>query len=192
MLTTWYYGVGRVAALTAYDGDGYGQLLQAPNSLLVSRTINWAIGDPQRKQEAFARVPDGRVGQPLRINVTSPSAPQEAGLEFERTEKNSYTATLTPTETGVFDVLGTRYAVNYPAEYERLGPSEELSEAVELSGGRVFSNPSPEQVIEHAKELARLKQTDDEELRWPFIVAALAVFLLEVIVRRIREIRRLR
>lgn len=192
VLTTWYYGVGRVASITGFNGPDYGQLLQEPNSIMVSRTINWLIGDPQRKQDAYARVPDARINQQARINVTAPSAPDVEGLEFERTEKDRYTATHTPQEIGVFELLNTQYAVNYPREHERLGTSPQLEEAVALTGGHLFENPSAQDVIAHAKELQRVKQSDDEPLRWPFIIAALLVFVAEVTVRRIREMRRRR
>lgn len=192
VLTVWNYGVGRVAALTGFNGPDYGQLLQDPNSRVISRTINWLIGDPLRLETSRAQVPDGRVGEEMQINVTSPQTPSAPGVAFTRVENNDYIGVLTPQTKGRFEVLGVPYHVNYPKEYERLGISEELQEAVEMTDGIIFSNPSAQEVIAHAQETSRLKQLDDQQVRWPFLLAALVLFFVEVVVRRVQEIRRLR
>lgn len=190
VLTVWNYGVGRVAAITGFNGADLGQLLQEPNSQAISRTINWLISDPQRLETASIRVPDGRVGEEMRINLTAPNTPQAEGLSFERIEENQYYTTITPQETGVFSILGATYAVNYPREYERLGMSEELQEAVELTGGAYFTDQNAQQVIEHAKELSQLRRSEQEQVRWPFILAALAILFIELFIRRVQEIKR--
>ena len=60
-VSSWRFGLGRVVAVTAYGADGsLGDLRERPNSVLLSRSVNWAIGDPRRKATGGVATRRGR------------------------------------------------------------------------------------------------------------------------------------
>ncbi len=190
ILTVWNYGVGRVASITGYNGPDLGALLSGTNSKLLSRTINWAIGDPQRKDSFQVAVQDGTVGAPLSVTVRSEQVPQGANLTFVPKSPQTYVATLTPNTTGVYTVLGAQYAVNYPAEYAGVGVSPALAQALNLSGGRVFPTSAVDAIITQVKTAQKLQRVEHVQIAWPLLLIALVLLVLEVSVRRVLALRR--
>jgi len=54
ILTVWRLGLGRIATLSTDDGSGWAsELLTSKNSKMIIKTINWIIGDPERKSTSF-------------------------------------------------------------------------------------------------------------------------------------------
>ena len=190
VLTVWNYGIGRVAAITAFNGPDIGQLLTAQNSKLISRTINWLVRDPDRKKDYVVRIPDGRVGKPVRLNITSDMMPVAEGMTFKPLGGGLYTATVTQEEQGVYVLLGVTYAVNGPAEYSEVGFNEGLEDELSYSGGRVFSPGNIDGLIEHVKTMQQIRRVERQKLVWPFVLVALSVYFVEVLVRRIVANRR--
>jgi len=187
-LSTWRFGLGRVAAITAYGADGsLGDFLTRPDSLLVSRSVNWAIGDPRRKETGVVAAPDTRVGEPTTIVYAGEDRPEVDGLSFSAVGDSRYEARTVPVERGYREVLGSSYAVNYRAEYAALGVSADLERAVERTGGRTFSPDEPAAI---ASAVAR-QTTHRREIRrswaWAFVLAALVVYVGEVCARRLRR-----
>lgn len=188
-LATWRYGTGRVVSLTVYDGDGsLGPLLSPPDSTLVSKSINWAIGDPERKATDVVAVEDGRVGEPTTVTYRGESRPTLGGLRFARVDEGRYEATVVPEEPGFHTFSGASYAVNPPLEYAALGVDPTLEATVAGTGGRTFD---PDETAAMAAQ-ARAAATEEREVRtswgWLLLVAALLGYLLEVSARRIEEI----
>lgn len=185
-LTVWQYGNGRVATWTAFAGSNLGQLLNADNSILVSRTVNWAIGDPQRKEAYYVEIPDGRVNEELEISVRSESVVTSEVLDFTK-EGDIYKARVLPNNVGFNDLLGETYAVNRPRELDRVGINKDIVQVTELSGGKVFKPSESEAIVEHIRQASKRVTIQREVLSAPFIIAAALLLLLEIFLRRISE-----
>lgn len=183
-LTVWNFGVGRVAALTAFDGSDLGSLLTAPSSRVLSRTTNWLIGDPERKNDVVVDVPDAFVFEQATAVVSASTAPSADGMSFSSLGGGRYAASFTPEEVGVFSVLGAEYAVNYPREFQRVGMSERLEDQLAVGGGRVFSPDQVDQIVDHVKTQQSMIRSERVPLSWHLLLFAIVLFVLEVVVRR--------
>ncbi|MBR9692342.1 hypothetical protein GOV07_00240 [Candidatus Woesearchaeota archaeon] len=188
-LTTWRYGNGRVAAWTVFAGNNQGQLLNDENSLLVSRTVNWAIGDPQRKEAYFVDIPDVRTNEHGSIIVQSDDVVTSEGLVFSK-QGNRYTTEFAPGEQGFASLLGEEYAVNRPSELDKVGLSQDLASLVKTTGGKVFKSTDADAIVEHAKEVSRRVTLTQEIVTMPFLVAAMLLLLLEITLRRVTQRRK--
>jgi hypothetical protein len=191
-LTVWNYGVGRVATFTAYNGEGYGDITARGNSLLVSRTGNWLVGDPERKEQTVLEVPQMYVGDEGIIIVRSSAIPQNSALTFVPRGNDRYEARYTPTAEGFGEIGGIAYAASYPKEYERVGQSAELSETLKASNGGLFAIDDAEGITEHVRTVRQLQETRLKPWRTPLLLLAAIIFLLEIAIRRIYEVVRAR
>lgn len=191
IITTWRFGIGRVAVLSTDNGNKWAsQLYSSKNSKLITRTANWLISDPDRVKDYSVKVKDTTIGEPVDINVMSEKLPSLAGYEFSKLElgdKDLYTATFNPTTTGIFKFDNTIAAVNYPIEYQRIGLNPELKSLVEGSGGGFFKIEEADKLVEKVKKDSVRTRNDMKFYRWPLIIAALAVLIIEIAVRRLRE-----
>jgi len=197
VLTVGRYGLGRVVALSTDNGNGWASVLYSKqNAKLISAMMNWAIGDPQRNSPLAVRVDDVFLGQSTTLNVRAESPPSlkldGEMLHFERTGDNEYTTTITPEHTGILYISDYPLCVNYPIEYRDVGFSEEAAKIVRDYGGKVLSPEElPLYLTERMKEKTVSTKLVKVDRRSYFLYAALLLFLAEVCVRRIREIRRL-
>jgi hypothetical protein len=191
VLTAWRYGLGRVAALSTDNGNTWAsQLYSAPNSKAISSTINWAVGDPRPEADRI-EAEDGWLGTPLMITVSSNARPSVNGASVEKVGDQRYVATLTPDQTGIYYIGDYGIAVNYPLEYRDLGTNPELSRLIMAQGGKVFTEDEARTSL--MAEASRLSQRTVQERvsqRDLLLLAALAIFLAEVVGRRLQEIRR--
>jgi len=186
VLTVWRLGLGRVASYSVDDGSKWaGDLLSPKASKLIARTMNWAIGDPERKSLSFIDAKDTRLGDPAEITVRSNTPPHAEGVVFYKIDQDTYTGNIIPTTTGFQQVAGADFAVNYESEYENLGISHELEGIVKSTGGKMFSQKDIIGIIEHAKTRAKRIVNDRNYQRWPFIILAAILFILEIFIRRI-------
>ncbi len=186
-LTVWRYGLGKVASWNVFTGNTLGELLNAQNSKILTKTVNWAIGDPERKKNYFVDISDGRVNEPLKINVKADKIPSAEGLNFVKKDENQYEASLTPKEVGFGSVLNSQYAVNYPVEYQETGFNPELEGIVQSTGGNLFKPSETQRIVEFVKSVSKKTVTEKTVLVWPFLLGALLLFLIEVLLRRISE-----
>jgi uncharacterized membrane protein len=186
ILSVWRVGLGRVAAWTTDDGTEWaGDVLSALNSRIVARIFNWAIGDPDRKADAFIDARDTTVNEPTEITVKAQSPPEAAGVTFYKIDDDLYSAAMTPTTTGFQQVSGAIFASNYPREYSNLGFNPELSKIAAATGGRVFDPSDIDSIVQHAKASSRRIINTKDNLGWPFVLLAVIVFLVEIFIRRI-------
>ncbi|MFB6302297.1 MAG: VWA domain-containing protein [Haloferacaceae archaeon] len=189
-VATWRYGLGRVVTLTAYAPDGtLDGLLRRPDSLLVTKSTNWAIGDPQRKRSGVAEAADTRVGESTTVLYRGSEEPTGAGVDFRKVGEERYEATVTPDETGYHRVAGATYAANYPAEYGAFGQSSALSRLVRTTGGEQFGPGEAEAIARFAAEQAVAVREVRDAWDWLALLLALLLFLLEVAVRRLQVYR---
>jgi len=187
LLTTWRYGLGRIAVFATDDGSGWAsQLLNQDNSQLITKIINWAIGDPDRKKDFSVKLKDTTLGESTDINVYSKETP-ESTLRFSKVGEKIYKATFIPQETGFFTFFKSVLAVSYNKEYEKVGLNPELSDMIRITGGKVFNKENTTALINHIKEVSKRTKSQVTYFRWPFIIAALTVLLVEICIRRIKE-----
>ncbi|MGQ4556226.1 VWA domain-containing protein [Halobellus sp. GM3] len=192
-LATWRYGLGRVATITAHGEDGtLDGLLREPDSLLLTRTTNYAVGDPERKATGITGIPDTRVGESTTATYRGSERPDADtdDVSFRRVGEETYQATVTPAETGYFEVLGATYAANYPREYAAFGPDPSLDSLVDDTGGREFTAAQGREIARFATQRARGVQPVRTDWTWLFLAAGLLLFTAEVSYRRLQVRRR--
>jgi Mg-chelatase subunit ChlD len=190
-LATWRYGLGRVATLTAHGADGtLDGLLREPDSLLLTRTTNYAVGDPERKATGVTGIPDTRVGESTTVTYRGNERPETEGATFRRVGEETFQATVTPEERGYYEVLGATYAANYPREYAAFGPDPALETLVEDTGGREFTAAQGADIARFASQRARGVQPVETDWTWLFLLTGLLVFTAEVSYRRLQVRRR--
>ena len=80
--------------------------------------------------------------------------------------------------------------MNYKAEYEEVNFNEELEKIVQSTGGKVFETNDISGIAEAISTQNRRVIEKKTYLRWPFIIAALVWYLIEVCIRRIAENRK--
>jgi len=188
VITVWRYGLGRAAAITTDDGTSWaGEMLTKGNSVILTKTINWAIGDLSRNKEYDVDIQDVYLGEPIIINVKSEKRPVYAGIKFSKLDENLYTATATTTQQGFYDFLETPVAVNYNKEVGSVGFNPELSNLVRLSKGRMFSPDDIGGIIEKVKQDSKRTKIESVSYSWVLLLAALFLFLAEVGIRRLYE-----
>ena len=185
-LTTWRYGNGRVAAWTVFAGNNLGQLLNDQNSLLLSRTVNWAIGDPQRKESSFVDIADVRTNKEGRIIVKSKTPVTHEGLVFTK-EGDVYVASFSPGNPGFSSLLGQTYAANRPSELDVVGMNPLLGGIVDATGGKIFKPSESDALVEHVKESSRRVTVAKRSAALPFLIGAMLILLLEILLRRLTQ-----
>ncbi len=186
IVTVWRLGLGRVVAYTTDDGAGWGgEVLSKKNSRLVSRMVNWAMGDPDRKSKEFVEIHDARQNEPTEVIVKSPNPPQAGDIVFYKIEQDLYSATITPQEVGFQAVAGATFAVNAPFEYELLGESPDLEGIVRSTGGQMFGAEDVDAIVEFTKSRARRTINAREYILWQWVLFAMLLYITEIFIRRI-------
>ena len=190
-VATWRYGLGRVATLTAHGEDGtLDGLLREPDSLLLTRTTNYVVGDPERRATGITGVPDTRVGEPTTATYRGPDRPAVEEPAFRRVGEETFRATVTPTEPGYYEVLGAAYAANYPREYAAFGPAPALDRLVDETGGREFTAAQGTRIARFAALEASGIRPVETDRTWLPLLVGLVVFTAEVSYRRLQVRRR--
>ncbi len=188
ILTVWRFGLGRVASLSTDDGSEWGsELLNQQNSRLISRTVNWAIGDPDRKKEYNVIVGDSTVNDKVDIYVKSDKLPVSENLIFHKIGETNYKATFSNTETGFHEVLGVPYAINYNSELANIGISQDLIEMVASTGGKIYKSEDSKEIVDKVINASKRTIITEKKIMWPFVILAMILFLLEIFYRRIME-----
>lgn len=199
ILTVWNFGLGRVASFTTDNGKGVTRWASAiysgDSSRLISSMINWAIGDPRSSEGVVIQAEDIWGGTPGKVVVTSDTLPQvkldKKDIDLSRTGPNRYETSINLEEVGFHDLSGYGIAVNYPLEYREVGFNEKLNTVIESNGGQVYTTDEVESLL-----LLDIKQKSERTIqepkseKEPFLIAALVLFLLEVIVRRLKNYRK--
>ncbi|MFB6223093.1 MAG: VWA domain-containing protein [Haloarcula sp.] len=189
-IASWRFGLGRVVSLTAYDSDNtLGGLLERPDSLVVTKSVNYAVGDPQRTQTGVTAVDDARVGSPTTLTYRGDSRPDATDVSFRQVGDGRYRGEFTPRETGYQTILDTEYAANYPVEYGSFGPSDGLTTLVETTGGQTFSPDQGAQIARQARQKSTRVRTVRDTWDWLAVLGALLLFTGEVVARRVQVYR---
>jgi len=188
ILTVSRLGLGRIVAVSTDDGSAWSsELLTSKNSVLLTRAVNWAIGDLSRNKEFDVDIKDVYLGETMKIHVISGSSPAHENLNFAKIGKRLYTASTTPDETGLYSFFDATVAVNYEKEYVALGMNPGLEQALSVTGGKIFSQQNTEEIVEKVKEDSKRIIASPVSYSWILLLAALLVFLAEIAYRRIQE-----
>jgi len=186
LLAVWRLGLGRVATLATDDGTAWaGTLESRNNSAVLLRTLNWAIGDPDRKARNKVDIEDGNLGEPLNVLVTSDTLPVSKDTTLVRVGERQYRGSVMPSTIGFSEVSGTTVAVNAPREYTNLGESKMLARAVQTTGGKFFNYDSTDAIVELAKSRSMETVRQELPIRWPLAIAIFAIWIIELIARRL-------
>jgi hypothetical protein len=187
VITVGNFGLGRTVAISTDDGSKWAaNLLKITNSKIITRSINYAVGDPGRTLDFDVTIEDTPINKPAQINVRSVKLPK-SDLDFSKISNDIYVATLYPEETGINEILGAKFAVNYNDEYLDVGMNQEFKSLVRLTDGKVFDKDDIDAIVEEIKNVSKRVKIDTVNHRWPFAVAALILLLIEIIIRRLKE-----
>ncbi len=191
ILTSWRYGLGRVVALTTDDGSIWaGTIYQAPSSQIISSMVNWALGDP-RPENNRVEADDGWKESPMTLTITSDARPSLTGAEIEKVGDKRYTATFTPNSSGIYYIGDYGVAVNYPMEYRYLGFNPALAGLIMTNGGKIFTeDEAKKSLIAEAGRLSKRTVQERASKRDILLILALTIFLAELVLRKIREIKK--
>ena len=191
VLTVWRYGLGRVAALTTDNGNAWaGLLYSSPSSQLISSAVNWAVGDPRPELDRV-EAEDGWKNTPLQITINSKYRPSLPEANVEKVGDNRYVATFNPNSSGIYYIGDYGVAVNYPLEYRYIGFNPDLPGLIIANGGKVFTEEEAKRSL--IAEASRVSQRVVEERvsrRDALLLFALLILLLEIVSRKLNEIRR--
>lgn len=203
VLTIWRYGLGRVAAFTTDNGGGEATrwasaLYNGSNTRLISGMTNWAIGNPQAEEGAVVDAPDTWLGTPsdLTLIMYDEGVPRlrfnGAQLDLALTGRNTYETSVNPVNIGIHDISGYPLAVNYPLEYLEIGLNKDIEPLILATGGEIYSEQEARALLlKDARQNSERESNEPVSLKMYVLLAALVLYLGEVLVRRIREMRRL-
>lgn len=202
ILTTWGFGLGRVVSFTTDNGaqwsGGDSGVYRGDNSRLISSMVNWAIGDPRPKGDVVVQAEDIWAGTPGKVVITSTTSGalpavrlDGTQLDLSRTGPSMYETSISPEKTGFHDLSGYGIAVNYPLEYREVGFNEKFKSVIESNGGRVYNEGDVEGLmLLDIKEKSVRTVEEPKSEKEPFLLAALVLFLVEVIIRRMKDYRK--
>ncbi len=180
------FGLGRVVSVTTDDGSMWsGQLFSTKNSVIWTRIINYAVGNPARKSPFYVQMEDVHLGEPITIRLKSDSFPSHDTLTFTKVGEKLYEAMYMPREQGFYDFFGSSAAANYPLEYKNVGLNQELQTLVGITGGKSFALDEADKMKEFIKITSMRVKREIRFLRWPFVAAAMIIFLILLIIRRL-------
>ncbi|WP_269851054.1 vWA domain-containing protein [Methanosarcina horonobensis] len=195
IITVWRLGLGRVAAITTDNGNGNGipwaaSLYSGNDSLIITRTLNWAVADTEMSEGIQLEVPDLKMSQPGRILITTggTGVPElyfdKKPMEITSIGNNMYESYVTantfglhkisetPLEanlteelmsevSGVKNVSWRPAAVNRPDEYTYVGENFLFRTAILENGGKIYTKGDVySRIIEDASISTKKKNPD--------------------------------
>jgi hypothetical protein len=202
VLTTWRFGLGRVAALTTDNGEGEGSrwasaLYNGSNARLISGTTNWAIGNPRAEEGAVLDGPDTWLGTPsdLILTMYDEGIPQlkldGSALDLALTGRNTYEASVNPENIGIHDISGYPLAVNYQLEFRDVGLNKDIEPLIIATGGKIYTEKDARALLlKDARQNSERQSNEPVSLKIYVLLAALVLYLGEIIARRIKEMRK--
>lgn len=202
VVTSWQFGLGRVVSLSTDNGRLWaGSLYSGENARLLPSMVNWAVGDPRPDDGIVVFSSDMSLGSPGTITIRSDDMPVVTfhGQEVPviQTDIRTFEGVIEPEVKGVLPLkvstgkvtLDDMAAVNYPAEYRDVGNDPQFLEAVKRNGGGVYTMEQVRSVLfNDIRENSVITSVEHGSLAWIPLLAALLIFLIEVIIRTARGI----
>jgi len=204
VLTTWRFGLGRVAALTTDNGEGEGsrwasELYNGSSARLISGMTNWAIANPRAEEGAVVDSPDTWLGTPSNLTLTMydegiPQLKLDGNpLDLALTGRNTYEATVNPGSMGIHDISGYPLAVNYQLEYRDIGLNKDIEPLILATGGKIYTEKEARALLlKDARQNSEREANEPVSLKVYVLLAALVLYLSEILARRIKEMRNLK
>jgi hypothetical protein len=187
VLNSWNFGLGRVVSLATDDGTEWaGELLSSENSLLLTRMINYAVGNPEKDRDLYISLSDGFIGEDNEIVVRSDKFPVSDVLTFKKEGDSLYSASYPADAPGYYQFFDAILAINPEREYYSLGWNEELNEMVDISGGKILKLDDMD-IFEELKTYSERTELERKDLKFYPILAALIIFFAELIIRKVFE-----
>jgi hypothetical protein len=162
--------------------------------------MNWLIGDPQVEEGAVLEADDTWFGTSAQLKLTmydegvpTIKLDDSENIDLSLTGKNTYEATTDIGQVGVHYISGYPIAVNYALEYRDVGINPDLATMILSNGGKTYTKREAQALLlQEARENSQklIKETVSQKMY--FILAALILFLLEVAIRRLREIKEMK
>ncbi len=214
LVTAWRFGLGRAVSISTDNGKGWGSnLYKVADGQLVNAITNWAIGDLEKGKNTIINSRDGSVGRDSSIFIESAEVPslvarhegagEASGIGLKQIDLKEYTGTLYPDLEGFYFLIARSavgedsdaVAVNYLAEYSRLGADREsLTRVTRTTRGLIYDmsqlDELEQDVISYAREGTMKKTVKKNPLVMYFAILALLIFFTDVVVRRVREIKK--
>jgi hypothetical protein len=178
----------KVVAVATDDGSEWAEdLAEERNEHVIYRIFDWAIGDPNRKKTSYTRVDDALVGKEAKVSYKGGRYPSANKCTFLPVEDH-YECSILRTTAGFDTILGVPYAVNYQEEYQNVGYNENtLKMLTDRTNGLVFKADQIDSIVSKVKSDSKVKVLDKHALDWIVLAAAMAVFLVEIYLRRISQ-----
>lgn len=204
VLTTWRFGLGRVAALTTDNGEGEGsrwasELYNGSSARLISGMTNWAIANPRAEEGAVVDSPDTWLGTSSNLTLTMydegiPQLKLDGNpLDLALTGRNTYEATVNPGSIGIHDISGYPLAVNYQLEYRDIGLNKEIEPLILATGGKIYTEKDARALLlKDARQNSEREANEPVSLKVYVLLAALVLYLSEILARRIKEMKNLK
>ncbi len=188
ILTVWRFGLGRIASAATDDGTGWApELFNSENSVLITRTVNWAIGDLSRNKKFDVTAKDTFQGDEFKVDVLSDSMPSDARMAFSKVGERLYSSQLRADKTGWYQFFEATAAANYPLELLNTGHDPDLGVLVQATGGSVFTPDKTAELLKKVRENSKRVITAHQSLAWIPLAIALIFFLLDIAARKIME-----
>ncbi len=205
VVTSWQFGLGRVAALSTDNGNlwagGLGGLYSGENARLLPSMINWAVGDPRPDDGIVVFSSDMSLGSPGTITIRSDEMPEVTfngqDVPVIQTEERTFEGVIEPEEMGVLPLevsidevtLEDIAAVNYPLEYRDVGNNPDFLEAVKRNSGGVYTMEQVRSMLfNDIRKNSVITTVEHGSLGWIPLLVALLIFLVEVIIRTAKGI----
>lgn len=172
-LTTWNYGLGRVAQFTAGDTELSELTTYDPD--LLSRTVAWTVGDPDRNKDEWFEIESGREGDTIEARSS------ENIQDFRRQGENLYVKELNPETTGIHEINNRKYAYNYRESIEEIGYNNKMSEAASRTGGKVYTQDQMDEIQDNLIDDSSSQKVEERnDLSSHLIALGLIILLGEI------------
>lgn len=178
VLTTWRYGLGRVAAFSADNKNLAGLMREDPSAFI--RAFSWAVGDVSREGR-WVSVSSARRGE------SRPEVEASYSIEgLNRGVGGTYSAKLSPAGLGFHSFHGVPYSYNYNPELQEVGYDSRIESIAGKTGGEVYSVGEKAEIVRDLKEFSSEKVVRRVSLTPYLLALALLVFLGEVGFRKLK------
>jgi hypothetical protein len=115
-----------------------------------------------------------------------------SSLDLALTGRNTYETSVSPATTGIHDISGYPLAVNYQLEYRDVGLNEDIEPLILETGGKIYTEKDARALLlKDARQNSERQSDEPVSLKVYVFLAALVLYLGEIIARRIREMRKL-
>ena len=155
-LTTWRYGVGKVASFSGDNQELNALMTESPG--LVGRTFSWTSRAEQRE----LWVEGSRSGDEFKLVSRSNKD------NFTRRSENRYVNDLNPGDNGFYSEVNLTYSKNYRPEIERVGYNEDALAEITVDG-RVYDEDEIDDFLSGLESESR-ENVESRDLR-PYTLA---------------------